>query len=92
MLREPFVLPGRGSPRAGLRRVRAMSSCWPAATRPKRRRSRSRVPQHVERDFMEAWTPERGRANADLAESQVAWREWSFLRGGRPPQAWIDEA
>jgi hypothetical protein len=46
---------------------------------------------HVERDFMEAWTPERGRANADLAESLVAWHEWSFLRGGRPPQKWIDE-
>jgi hypothetical protein len=45
---------------------------------------------HVERDFMEAWTPVRGRANADLADSLVAWYEWSFLRGGRPPQTWID--
>jgi len=46
---------------------------------------------HVERDFMGAWTPERGRANGYLADSLVAWHEWSFLRGGRPPQEWIDD-
>jgi hypothetical protein len=46
---------------------------------------------HVERDFMEAWTPERGRANVDLADSLAAWHEWSFLRGGRPLREWVDD-
>jgi hypothetical protein len=46
---------------------------------------------HVERDFIEHWTPKRGRANAHLADSLVAWHEWSFLRGGRPPGEWIGE-
>ena len=40
---------------------------------------------------MEDWTPERGRANGYLADSLVAWHEWSFLRGGRPPQEWIGD-
>ena len=53
-------------------------------------RGRRKAPAGVERDFMEALTPERGRANADLADSLVAWHEWSFLRGGRPPRTWID--
>jgi hypothetical protein len=44
-----------------------------------------------ERDFMEVWTPQRGRANADPADSLVAWHELSFRRGGRPPREWIDD-
>jgi hypothetical protein len=40
---------------------------------------------HVERDFM-GITP--GRQNRDLAETLVAWHEWSFLRRGRPPPEW----
>lgn len=31
---------------------------------------------------MEEWSPERGRSNRHLADSLVAWHEWSFLRGG----------
>lgn len=45
---------------------------------------------HVERDFMEALTSERSRANSDLAESLAAWYEWSFARGGRPVHEWKD--
>lgn len=45
----------------------------------------------IERDRMEAWTRKRGEANADLAESIVAWYEWSFLRGSRPPHEWIND-
>lgn len=45
----------------------------------------------IERDRMMAWTRKRGEANADLAESIVAWYEWSFLRGSRPPHEWIDD-
>lgn len=46
---------------------------------------------HIERDFMENLTEERRRANGYLADSLVAWHEWSFTRGGRAPQDWIDE-
>ncbi len=45
---------------------------------------------HVERDFMGRWTPKGNRATEYLAYSLVAWYEWSFLRGGRPPREWID--
>ena len=46
---------------------------------------------HVERDFMEFLTEERSRANRFLADSLVAWHEWSFERGGRPPHEWLPE-
>lgn len=41
---------------------------------------------HVERDFMENLTDKRRQANGYLAESLVAWYEWSFEHGGRPPR------
>lgn len=44
---------------------------------------------HVERDFMGNLTSERRRANRYLADSLLAWHEWSFERAGRPPQEWI---
>lgn len=46
---------------------------------------------HIERDFMGGLEGERRRANAHLAESLVAWHEWSFARAGRPPHEWVDE-
>ena len=46
---------------------------------------------HIERDFMENLTNERRRANGYLADSLLAWHEWSFTRGGRSPQHWLDE-
>jgi hypothetical protein len=30
-------------------------------------------------------------ARASLAEALVAWYEWSWRRGGRPPREWIDD-
>jgi hypothetical protein len=41
---------------------------------------------HVERDFMKNLTDKRRQANGYLAESLVAWYEWSFEQGGRPPR------
>ena len=46
---------------------------------------------HVERDFMGGLMGDRGRTNADLAETLVAWHEWSFEHGGRPPREWLPE-
>jgi hypothetical protein len=46
---------------------------------------------HIERDFMGDLTKERQRANGYLADSLLAWHEWSFRRGGRPRQDWINE-
>lgn len=46
---------------------------------------------HIERDFMENLTPQRHQANVYLADTLVAWHEWSFTRGGHPPREWIDE-
>jgi hypothetical protein len=47
--------------------------------------------QHLARDFMGLAAGPSARAD-DLAAALVAWHEWSFLRGGRPPQEWIDDA
>lgn len=49
----------------------------------------ARYLDHVERDFMEDWSPERGRVNRYLADSLVAWHEWSFRHGGRPIREWL---
>ncbi len=46
---------------------------------------------HVERDHMLVWKPERSRANLFLAYSLVAWHEWSFTQGGRFPREWSDD-
>ena len=46
---------------------------------------------HVERDSMGLLTKESSRANRRLAESPVAWHEWSFEQGGRPPHEWLPE-
>ncbi len=46
---------------------------------------------HIERDYMSGLTPEAERRNSFLAESLLAWHEWSFLRRGRPPRDWIDD-
>jgi hypothetical protein len=46
---------------------------------------------HIERDFMGGLTDARRRSNSYLAESLVAWHEWSFEKGGRPPSEWVDE-
>ena len=46
---------------------------------------------HVESDFMKVVTKERSRRNRFLADSLVAWHEWSFERGGRPPREWLQE-
>ena len=45
---------------------------------------------HVERDFM-GLTSERRRSNTYLAGSLVAWHEWSFVHGARPPHTWFPE-
>jgi hypothetical protein len=47
---------------------------------------------HVERDFIECLTNEGSRKNRYLANALVAWHEWSFEKGGRPPQEWLPEA
>jgi hypothetical protein len=46
---------------------------------------------HVERDFMETLTPEGQRKNRYLADSLVAWHEWSFEWGGQQPREWRNE-
>jgi hypothetical protein len=46
---------------------------------------------HLERDYMGGLKPEAERRNGFLADTLVAWHEWSFLRGGRPPHEWIDD-
>jgi hypothetical protein len=34
---------------------------------------------------------QRASANDYLASALVAWHEWSYARGGRPPRDWIDD-
>jgi hypothetical protein len=46
---------------------------------------------HVERDLMGMARDDRRYKNRSLAEQLVAWHEWSFERGGRPPHQWIDD-
>ena len=46
---------------------------------------------HVERDHIGGLTDERRRSNGYLALSLVAWHEWSFEHGGRPPHTWLPE-
>lgn len=46
---------------------------------------------HVERDLMGLSARSGAASNAQLAETLVAWHEWSFTRAGRPPTEWIDE-
>jgi len=46
---------------------------------------------HVERDLMGILTGEGDRRSGSLAEHLVAWHEWSFERGGRPPREWVDD-
>lgn len=46
---------------------------------------------HVERDYMAELSPEGERRNRFLADTLVAWHEWSFLQHGRPPSEWIDD-
>jgi hypothetical protein len=46
---------------------------------------------HLERDFIiEELTQKRNEHNAYLAECIVAWHDWSYERGGRPPHEWLD--
>lgn len=47
--------------------------------------------QHVVRDFM-ALAPGNAVDDHHRASALVAWHEWSFRRGGRPPKEWIDDA
>jgi hypothetical protein len=46
---------------------------------------------HIERDFMDGLPEERARANGYIAAALVAWHEWSFRRGGRPPWESLDQ-
>lgn len=47
--------------------------------------------RHVESDLMGIHSSDRHRRAWFLAETLVAWHEWSFVRRGRPPHEWIDE-
>jgi hypothetical protein len=40
---------------------------------------------HVERDFMQTLNKQHERSNRFLADTLVAWHEWSFRNGGGPP-------
>jgi hypothetical protein len=46
---------------------------------------------YIERDYM-GMAADTSRHNQELAATLVAWHEWSFMRGGRPPREWrIDD-
>ena len=47
---------------------------------------------HIEDRFIGHLPDRRARANHFISEALVAWHEWSYDRGGRPPQEWIDDA
>jgi hypothetical protein len=46
---------------------------------------------HLERDFIweEELTEKQIQHSAYIAESLVAWHEWSYEHGGRPPHEWL---
>jgi hypothetical protein len=46
---------------------------------------------HVELDFMDGVSAGRMRENGYLATALVAWHEWSYEHGGRPPHEWLPE-
>jgi hypothetical protein len=46
---------------------------------------------HIQCDYMDGLTPAAQRHNSEVADTLVAWHEWSFLRRGRPPRDWLDE-
>lgn len=48
---------------------------------------------HVERDYImgQAGSPDRAAHLAYLASAIVAWHEWSFTHGGRPPREWLPD-
>jgi hypothetical protein len=45
---------------------------------------------HVEDEYMGV-APNPARDKRLLVPALVAWHEWSFRRGGRPPREWIDD-
>lgn len=45
----------------------------------------------VERDSMQTLNKQRERSNRLLADTLVAWHEWSFVQGGHPPSWLADE-
>ena len=42
-------------------------------------------------DSMGLGSEQRASANHYLASALVAWHEWSYRRGGRPPGDWLDD-
>jgi hypothetical protein len=44
---------------------------------------------HVQCDYMGDALEDVAARNRQVASTLVAWHEWSFTRGGRPPAEWI---
>ena len=46
---------------------------------------------HIERNYMDGPTSAAQRRNGEVADALVAWHEWSFIEGGRPPRQSLGE-